>query len=103
LAGWLQAKNGTEVSEPARATLRAQARGWLKEGLAIWSKVLDGGGDKRGRIRKVLEYWKFDTDVADNREEAELAKLPEEERPTCRALWNEVCAVQQIAQTKHAE
>jgi hypothetical protein len=41
----------------------------------------------------LLVDWKADRDLAGLRDEAELAKLPQDERQVCRALWSDVDAL----------
>ena len=42
---------------------------------------------------QTLQHWKSDRDLAGIREGTTLAKLPEDERKACRALWAEVDAL----------
>ena len=45
---------------------------------------------RRNEVRKRLGHWQNDHDLAGLRDEAELAKLPEEARAACRDLWARV-------------
>jgi serine/threonine-protein kinase len=91
LAGCGQGKDNPPPDAAARAKLRGQALGWLKDELAAWSKMLDDGNPAaRAAARPALDHWKVDTGLAGLRDEAELAKFPDEERAACRALWTEV-------------
>ena len=91
LAGCGQGKDDPPPDEAARAGLRGQALGWLKAELAAWSRIVEEGKPEAGAVvRPVLEHWKTDGDLAGVRDEAELAKLPAEERRAWRALWADV-------------
>lgn len=91
LAGCGQGKDNPSPDDSARARLRGQALGWLRDELAAWSKVLHGGQPQaRAAVRPTLEHWKVDSDLAGLRDEAALAKLPEEERRAWRSLWSDV-------------
>jgi serine/threonine-protein kinase len=91
LAGCRQGKDDPPPDDAARAKLRAQALGWLRDELAARSKLLDGGQPAaRAPVRRALEHWQADADLAGLRDEAELAKLPEGERRAWRALWEDV-------------
>jgi len=46
-----------------------------------------------------LQHWKADPDLAGIRDGSALAKLPEDERKTCRALWAEVEVLLKKAQS----
>jgi hypothetical protein len=72
--------------DAARAGLRAKALGWLRDDLAAWGKILDGGNPKgRPVVAQQLARWTVDTDLAGIRDEPELAKLPEAEREAFRS------------------
>jgi len=94
LAGSGQGKNDPPLDDAAQARWRKQAIDWLKADLAAWSKILEGGPPQaRQAISRTLQHWKVDTDLAGIRDQAALAKLPEDEQKTCRALWDEVEAI----------
>ena len=102
LAGFRQGKDDPPPDDAARAKLRGQALGWLRDELAAWSKFLDGGKPTaRATVRRALENWQADADLAGLRDEAELAKLPEGERRAWRALWEDVETLLQKAQGDH--
>ena len=91
MAGCGQGKDDPPPDEAARAGLRGQALAWLRGELAAWSRTLDGGEpDDRALLRKLLEHWKADRDLACVRDEAGLAKLPEAERRAWQTLWTDV-------------
>jgi serine/threonine-protein kinase len=91
LAGCGQGEDNPPPDAYARAKLRGQALAWLNSELAAWSKMVDAGNPNgRAAVRQVLEHWKGDPDLAGLRDEAELAKLPADERQAWRALWKGV-------------
>ncbi|MFI5454218.1 MAG: protein kinase [Isosphaerales bacterium] len=82
------------LEEPAKARWRIQALDWLKADLAYWAKQSKSGApEAKALVRKTLQQWKADADLASVRDEKELTKLPEPERKTWRALWSEVAAL----------
>ena len=48
-----------------------------------------GPGNKE-MVAKTMNHWKGDADLAGIRDDAELAKLPEDERAVFRKLWEDV-------------
>jgi tetratricopeptide (TPR) repeat protein len=99
LAGCGQGKDDPPPDDATRARLRGQALGWLKDELAAWSKLLDGGQPgARAQVQQWLVHWKGDPDLGGLRDEAALDKLPENERRAWCALWSEVEAV--LARTR---
>ena len=100
LAGCGQGKDEPPLDEPARARWRKQAIDWLKADLAFWTRQVEAGPQQaRAAVVQTLQHWKADTDLAGIREESDLAKLPEDERKACRALWAEVEGVLKRAQS----
>jgi serine/threonine-protein kinase len=90
--------------ESSRARLRAQALGWLRAELAIWSKLSATAGKPnalgrllgavdRDTIRATLKHWRVDPDLAGVRDALALVKLPAAERDAWRALWVDVDAL----------
>ncbi len=91
LAGSGQGIDEPKPDEAARAGLRAKALGWLREELAAWAKVVEGGkAEDRAVVAKTLDHWKADADLAGIRDPEALAKLPEAEREAFRKLWANV-------------
>jgi tetratricopeptide (TPR) repeat protein len=90
---------GAGVDEPPldeqdRARWRRQAVVWLNAHLALLARQLTSGQpDVRSAVRRAVESWQQDPDLAGLRDEAALAKLPEGERTACRQLWAEVAAL----------
>ncbi len=94
LAGSGQGKDDPPLDDAAKARWRKQAIDWLKADLAARSKILDTARPQvRQAVTQTLQYWKADTDLAGLRDAAALAKLPEDEKKTCRALWAGVDAL----------
>jgi len=84
----------------------------LEASVLVTASVIDGGWaylarqraarlpqQARAAVMQTLQRWKADTDLAGIREESALAKLPEDERKACRALWAEVEVVLKKAQS----
>jgi len=91
LAGSGQGQADPPLDDAAKARWREQAIDWLKADLTAWSKVVESGpAQARQAISQTLQHWKVDTDLAGLRDQAALAKLPEDEQKACRALWAEV-------------
>jgi tetratricopeptide (TPR) repeat protein len=94
LAGCGQGRDDPRPDDPTRARLRGQARDWLRNELAAWSKLLnDSAPDARAQVQQALAHWKDDPDLAGLRDPTALAKLPEDEQRACQALWSAVEAV----------
>jgi tetratricopeptide (TPR) repeat protein len=103
LAGSGKGKDDHRPDDAARAGLRSKALGWLRDDLAAWSKILEGGNPKAPpAIIQQLAHWKVDTDLAGIRDDAELAKLPEAQRAALRSLWADVEALRKKAEEKAA-
>lgn len=94
LAGSGKGEDDPPPDESARRRLRRQARDWLRADLDFWAAAI-GRTDPKGRalIRQTLRHWREDADLAGLRDEAALARLDEDERAECRALWKRVEAV----------
>jgi tetratricopeptide (TPR) repeat protein len=94
LAGSGQGKDDPAPDDRTRAKLRSQALDWLRDELAAWSRLVDGGTpDARARVQQLLAQWKADPDLGGLRDPTALVKLPEDEQRACQALWSEVDAV----------
>lgn len=88
-------ENRTDTGFPKKIELTPDSpRGWLRDDLKRWTERLGGDGGPRVReiVRRTLEHWKADADLAGLRDAAELAKRPEAERDDCRKLWEDVDA-----------
>jgi Flp pilus assembly protein TadD len=94
LAGCGQGEDAGKLDETERARLRRQAREWLRDHLAYWSKQADSENPKaRARVSQALKHWQADTDLAGLRDPEALAKLPDAERDACNQLWADVAAL----------
>jgi tetratricopeptide (TPR) repeat protein len=90
LAGCGQGQDDPAPDEAARAKLRQQALDWLKGELAAWTRVLDRDAKAAEAVAQTMRHWKADPDLIGVRDADGLAKLPEAERTSWRALWDEV-------------
>jgi tetratricopeptide (TPR) repeat protein len=93
LAGSGQGKDDRPPDEAAKAKLRAQALGWLKAELTVWSTLLETARpDAHARIVRTLQHWQQDPDLAGVRDAKGIEALPESEREAWRTLWKDVAA-----------
>jgi serine/threonine-protein kinase len=92
LAGCGFGKDDPPPDDAMKAKLRRQALGWLRADLAAYAKQLE---DKSQSVlvRQRLQHWQQDADFRGVRDPDALAKLPEAERQSWRALWAEVEAL----------
>ena len=91
LASSGQGKEEPAPDEAARAKLREQALAWLKAELSTWKRVsmtIEPGNKEA--VSRTLAHWKEDADLAAIRDDAALAKLPEQERAAFKQLWTDV-------------
>jgi serine/threonine protein kinase/tetratricopeptide (TPR) repeat protein len=94
LAGSGQGKEEPAPDEAARARLREQALAWLKAELSTWKRVsMTVEPGNKEAVVKALTHWKGDADLAGIRDDAALAKLPEQERAAFKRLWTDVDAL----------
>jgi serine/threonine-protein kinase len=91
LAAAGQGKDDPPPDDAAKTMLRAQALGWLRAELAVWSKAVETGDLKiRAAVAATLRHWQSDPDLAGVRDAETLDKLPDAERVQWRALWDEM-------------
>jgi eukaryotic-like serine/threonine-protein kinase len=90
LAGCGKGEDVPAPDEADRVKLRQQALDWLKAELVVWTNVLDRDAKATAFVVQRLRHWKTDADLAGVRDADELAKLPEAERASWRALWEDV-------------
>jgi serine/threonine-protein kinase len=110
LAAAGRGKDDSLPHDGEKARLRGQALLWLKDDLAVWSKVVDSGPPRAdlGAWEKIfgvgpqmvraatfytLRAWRVNEDLISVREPEALAKLPDCERKAWEAFWAEVEAV----------
>jgi serine/threonine-protein kinase len=92
--------DGGALSKVERASWRKQARAWLREDRAAWTKRLAAAkGADRAEVQKALARWREDPDLAGLRAADALENLPPAEREECRALWQEVADLLRRAET----
>ncbi len=82
-----QGKDAATLNEAARATWRRQALDWLKADLVAWQSLA-----LPTQLGPYLGQCLADVDLAALREEAGLAKLPQEERDAWESYWADVRA-----------
>jgi tetratricopeptide (TPR) repeat protein len=71
--------------------LRARALHWLRGELTDYARLADQGGPAaKQEVRRLLEHWRGDPDLAAVRDPQALARLPEAERAAWQALWRDV-------------
>jgi hypothetical protein len=74
--------------------LRQQAVEWLRADLDYWKKAaVHGRQDVMAFIRKTLEQWKREPDLAGIRDLQARKRLPQDEQKALGALWDEVDAL----------
>ena len=83
------------LDDEERARLRKQALEWLREDLVANTKQLEQASKQTDRqfIIQRVSHWQKDSDLASIRDEAALAKLPDDEREALVQLWTEVSAL----------
>jgi serine/threonine-protein kinase len=100
LAGCGSGRDTADLDEPGRARWRKQALEWLRADLKAWAKWLEGAdAADRAAVRKALQRWQSDPNLAGLRDAA-LEKLPEAERATWHAFWADVVALLKRAPEK---
>jgi tetratricopeptide (TPR) repeat protein len=94
LAGRGQGEDAAALDDGERARLRDEGRAWLRADLARYGEQLaDADEGKRASVRRRLEHWQHNPDLAGVRDAAELARLPEAERRQWQKLWQDAEAV----------
>jgi serine/threonine-protein kinase len=87
-----------QPTEPERTRWHGQARGWLRDDLAVWTKRLDGGQrEDRALLEKRMRYLQADEDLVSVRDPDALAKLSDAERAEWEKLWRDVEALRKRA------
>jgi WD40 repeat protein len=83
--------NSAPTDAARRSALRHKALDWLRADFDVIAKTLPGAStDVRERSEKLLQRVATDPRLASLRDEAEVAKLPEDERALWRTLWADV-------------
>jgi hypothetical protein len=98
LAGCGQGNDADRLDDNEGARLRQQALGWLKADLALWAEQADSKNAKvREAVQQKMKHWQSDADLAGERDQTGLAKLPDAERESWEKLWAEVEALRKKA------
>jgi tetratricopeptide (TPR) repeat protein/predicted Ser/Thr protein kinase len=93
-AGCGEGEDAAAAPDKARASLRKQAREWLRADLAGWARRLAGGTPRdRAEVRTQLGIWLVHPALAGVRDAGRLAALPAEERAVWQQYWAEVSAL----------
>jgi serine/threonine-protein kinase len=92
LAGCGRGEDAPGLGEAEAKRWREQARQWLRADLTAWNQAL-ASAPAASELRRTLEGWRYDLDLAGLRDPIALEKLPAEEREEWLALWKEVEAL----------
>jgi serine/threonine-protein kinase len=91
LAGCGRGIDAAGSSHEERARWREQARQWLREDLASWTRWLGHGDRERGAfVESKMMSWKADADLAALRESSAPDPLSADESGAWRELWEDV-------------
>jgi serine/threonine-protein kinase len=97
--GCSRGADAAEADDAERAAWRKQGLKWLRVLLTAWVKWLDGDpAARRVTTRQALTRWREDPELACIRDQAELEKLPPNERKDFAAFWADLNAL--IARTQ---
>jgi len=92
LAGYGRGNDAARLDDKEKARLRQRALDWLIYELAHWRSLAQSSkADDRALVRKTLQHWQEDSDLAGVRGDA-LAKLQQTERDAWKKLWADVKA-----------
>jgi serine/threonine-protein kinase len=97
LAGDGRGADAAALDGKERSRWRQQALDWLRAELAAWSKKAQGPPPARVAVRRTLDHWRVDTDLAGVREPEALGRLPDAERQAWQQLWAEVDRLRKLA------
>jgi eukaryotic-like serine/threonine-protein kinase len=90
LASFGKGKDDPPPDQATRKLLRTQALAWLNADLGAWSKRLANDANSAPNIRRIIEHWRIDHELAGVRDPTALDSLPESERKEWQAFWSEV-------------
>jgi tetratricopeptide (TPR) repeat protein len=94
LAATGRAADAKGLHDARRVELRRQALEWLKAELADLQRQVEKDGQKaRPAVEAALRKWQHVTDLADVRDPAALARLPEPESRLWQGFWKRVAAL----------
>jgi eukaryotic-like serine/threonine-protein kinase len=100
LVGCGGASDGRPLSEAERAGWRKQTCAWLKADLAAWARAMNSNSRaERDLAKQRLTRWQIDPDLAGVRDASALERFSKDEREEWLALWRDIAAVLDRAQT----
>ena len=78
------------MPDKVRLMLRRQALGWLRDDLAVYTRLAKRDDPKAKEfVRQRLELWQQGDALASVRDRKALEQLPDDERRQWRQLWDE--------------
>jgi tetratricopeptide (TPR) repeat protein len=92
LAGCGKGRDARDLDDAACASWRQRALVWLQQALVARENKLRAGSLTRKALRKQLDQWLGNPDLAGLRDPEELKTLLPEERQACEAFWKNVKA-----------
>jgi tetratricopeptide (TPR) repeat protein len=93
LAGCGHGQDAARLDDYEKARLRRQALSWLQSELLLLKTQARGDRPPaHATLRQVLRLWQRTQDLAEVRDQAALAKLPDGEREAWQQLWQKVQA-----------
>jgi hypothetical protein len=99
LAGCGRCEDRVKPDAAEQVRLRRQALAWLRDDLAAWAKIADGGKPtEKALVKQKMDQWRSDPDLAGVRDKEALDKLPDDERKDWQKLWAYAAAVLQRAE-----
>jgi serine/threonine-protein kinase len=94
LAAAGQAEDAKLLPDKVIHSLRRRALRWLRADLALYAQLAKRDNPMtKAAVRQRMEHWQQDPDLASVRDEAALARLPDDERADWRRLWDDVEAL----------
>jgi hypothetical protein len=93
LAAAGQGNGAARLEQKDRARLRQQALVWLRAELAALTVKRQETPQSAELVRRRLEHWQKDADLAGLRDTRGLARVPEAERKDWQQLWADVAAL----------
>jgi serine/threonine-protein kinase len=91
--GCARGRDTLNLSDSERASLRDQARQWLRADLATWSRKLESHPADKASVMAELKRWRTASDLAALRERWILDSLPTDESRAWREMWKELDAL----------
>jgi Flp pilus assembly protein TadD len=85
-----QAQDAQLLPDKTVLRLRRQALAWLRADLALYAQRARRDAAARQEVRRTLQRWQKDTDLASVRTGDALERLPDAERAAWRQLWEDV-------------